>query len=372
MNPPADTWQEPPPALEYIPSETEAVEAQPEPPESKPLAALKRREANDPSELLRTGYLCRGAGLLICGPTGIGKSSLAMQAMILWALGRECVGIVPAKPLRSLLIQAENDDGDLAEMRDGVIAGLELPHTQSQTALASITVACEDARTGAAFTNFTLAPLLAKQQPDLVWVDPALSYIGGEANSQRDVGGFLRNLLNPLLHRFRCGGVIITHTNKPPVGREKPNWQAGDFAYLGTGSAEWANWARAILALRSIGSHDVFELRAGKRGARLGWQDENKQRCYVRHIAHAIKGIYWREATPDEIPQTGRPKKQIAGELFALLPEVGMATTEWQQLALDECGIPKTSFHRERQALEKAGRVFRSKASGKWQPVLKQ
>jgi hypothetical protein len=370
LSTPATTWQEPPPALEYIPTEAEAMEAQ-LPPESKPLAELKRRAANDPTELLRTGYLCRGGGLLLCGPTGIGKSSLAMQFMLLWALGRECVGITPVKPLKSLLIQAENDDGDLAEMRDGVITGLDLSPAQVQAALACITVACEDTRTGAAFTAFTLAPLLAKHHPDLVWIDPALAYLGGEANAQKDVGGFLRNLINPLLHRFECGAIIISHTNKPPTGKEHSKWTAGDFAYSGTGSAEWANWARAVLALRSIGSHDVFELRAGKRGARLGWQDEDGQRSYIRNLAHATKGICWREAAPDEIPQTGRPKKQNAGEMFALLPEGGLTPADWQKLARAECGISEATFHRERRALEKAGRVIRSKVSGMWQPVLK-
>ncbi len=346
-------------------------EAVPQPPESKPLAELKRREADDPTELLRTGYLCRGGGLLLCGPTGIGKSSLAMQAKLLWGLGRECFGITPVKPLTSLLIQAENDDGDLAEMRDGVIAGLDLTPAQVQAALANITVACEDTRTGAAFTNFTVAPLLEKHRPDLVWIDPALAYLGGEASAQRDVGGFLRNQINPLLHTFQCGGIIITHTNKPPTGREKPSWQAGDFAYSGTGSAEWANWARAVLALRSIGSHDVFELRAGKRGARLGWQDADGQRSYVRHLAHSERGICWREVASDEIPQTGRPKKECAGELLSLLPEGGLPATAWQKLAKSDCGISETSFHRERRALEKAGRIIRSKISGQWQPVLK-
>ena len=112
---------------------------------------------------------------------------------------------------------------------------------------------------------------LTKHQPDLLWIDPALAYLGGEVGSQREVGGFLRNMLNPLVHEFNCAVVVVHHTNKPPVGREKPDWNAGDFAYLGGGSAEWANWARAVLALRSLGSHSVFELRAGKRGARLGW-----------------------------------------------------------------------------------------------------
>lgn len=53
MSTAAETWQEPP-------TESEAAEGQPNPPESKPLADLKRREADDPTELLRIGYLCRG------------------------------------------------------------------------------------------------------------------------------------------------------------------------------------------------------------------------------------------------------------------------------------------------------------------------
>lgn len=355
------------------PPDCEPAGAQPEPPESKALADLKRRETNDPTELLRTGYLCQGGGLLLCGPTGIGKSSFGLQAMILWGLGRACFGIAPVKPLKSLLIQAENDDGDLAEMRDGVIAGLELPQTQTQTALASITVSCEDTRTGAAFASLTLAPLLEKHRPDLVWIDPALAYLGGEANAQRDVGRFLRNLINPLLHRFACGGIIITHTNKPPTGREKPNWTAGDFAYSGTGSAEWGNWARAVLALRSIGSHDVFELRAGKRGGRLGWRDASGQPAYVKYVAHAKAPgvICWQEVNADAIETGGRPKSYDPTEILALLPPEGLSTAKWVKLAKSECGISEATLHRERREFLKADRILKSKVNGKWQPIKK-
>ena len=40
------------------------------------LSELVRFRDNDPNELLRSRYLCRGGGLLLVGPTGIGKSSL--------------------------------------------------------------------------------------------------------------------------------------------------------------------------------------------------------------------------------------------------------------------------------------------------------
>jgi len=62
--------------------------------------------------------------MLVVGPTGIGKSTSTMQAALCWAVGREHFGVVPARPLRSLIIQSENDHGDLAEMRDGIFNGV--------------------------------------------------------------------------------------------------------------------------------------------------------------------------------------------------------------------------------------------------------
>ena len=273
-----------------------------------------RFHENDPNELLRYRYLCRGGGLLMVGPTGIGKSSLSMQFMLLWALGRATFGIQPARQLKSLLIQAENDDGDLPEMRDGVRSGLGLPEAEAFAAFQNIIVARVETQSGEIFFKETAAPLLREHRPDLLWIDPALAYLGGQANSQKDVGRFLRNWLNPLLHEFACGCVVVHHTNKPPSGQEKSNWQAGDFAYLGSGSAEWANWARAVLVMRSVGSHSVFELRAGKRGPRLNWrEDDGETRRYAQFIAHADKPgvICWREADPVEVPadEESRPER---------------------------------------------------------------
>lgn len=221
--------------------------------------------------------------MLFCGATGIGKSSFAMQAMILWGIGKPCFGIRPTRPLKSLLIQAENDDGDLAEFRDGICKGLNLSPDEIELARKNVIVVCEDSRTSGPFFIEVVEPLLKVHAPDLLWIDPALAYLGGETISQTDVGGFLRNRLNPLLHAYRCGGVVIHHSNKPAKGNGKADWQAGEFAYLGSGSAEWANWPRAILVLRSIGSQDVFELHAAKRGGRLGWKEaDGKTISYTR------------------------------------------------------------------------------------------
>jgi hypothetical protein len=93
-----------------------------------------------------------------------------MQCTILWALGRECFGITPARPLKSLLIQAENDDGDLAEMRDGVIAGLGVSAEGMKTACQNIFVVREDSRTSFDFVASVVHPLLAEHRPELLRV----------------------------------------------------------------------------------------------------------------------------------------------------------------------------------------------------------
>jgi hypothetical protein len=295
------------------------------PPEARELGTFKPFEFDDPAELLEHRFLCRGGGLLLVGPTGIGKSAFIMQCAVLWANGDPAFGIRPSMPLRILIIQAENDEGDLAEMRHGVLFSLNLSKQECDDACENVLITTENARTNFAFFQQTVAPLLAEHRPDLLIIDPALAYLGGDTNSQKDVGAFLRNQLNPLLTEYQCGCIVVHHTNKPPQGKEKSNWQAGDFAYLGSGSAEWANWARATLAIRSIGSNEVFELRAGKRGGRLGWKDEAGNKSYSKYIAHAKEQglIYWREADDSELPsgaEGGLPDESV---VLSLVPESG-------------------------------------------------
>jgi hypothetical protein len=339
--------------------------------EAVPIGDLQRQEAGDQGELILSRFLCRLCALLLCGPTGIGKSSLLIQLLLLFALGRPAFGLRPSRPLKSLLIQAENDDGDIAEMRDGILRGLHLTEAERVQAIAAVRVYREDTHTGPDFCRSVVRPLLKKHKPDLLAIDPALAYIGGQSKEQGDVTPFLRNGLNPLLREFDCGLIMAHHTNKPPTGREKSNWQAGDFAYLGAGSAEWANWPRAILALRSVGSHDVFELLAPKRGGRIGWKDADGNPAYQKFLAHSKEAgvICWTEATPEEVPVKGRPRSYDVAEMLALLPPEGLPAGEWQKLSKSDWGISEASFHRERRALEKAGRVIRSKLSGKWQPT---
>ncbi|MCX7009860.1 MAG: AAA family ATPase [Kiritimatiellaeota bacterium] len=184
------------------------------------LRDLKRPPANDATELIRHRFLCRGGSVLFPGPTGKGKSSAIMQIAINFAAGRPCFGLEPIGPLKILIVQAENDEGDMAEMRDGILEHIGLTAAEMDLASANIRIVHEDSKTGLQFADL-LDKLLAEYKPDLVFIDPAFSYLGGDASSQKEVTPFLRNMLNPVIHRHGVGLWLNHHTNKPAPAKEK-------------------------------------------------------------------------------------------------------------------------------------------------------
>jgi len=284
-----------------------------------------KKPINDPAELLKHRYLCKGGGLLLVGATGLGKSSLTMQLAIKWALGQSCFGLEPAKPIKSLIIQAENDEGDLGEMKDGVFNGVNLSEEDQARAADNIHIYSENEKVGIELFEQTITPLLNDVKPDLLWIDPALSYIGGDMNSQEAVGKFLRNQLNPVLTKHQCGGVVIHHTNKPIVFN--PSQPSFDPAYLGAGSAEWANWARAVLALRKTDVENLFELIAAKRGTRLKWKSaDGESLAFKRYIGYCKRPdtICWVEMAIADAEELKANNGKNAADVLKHVPAVGL------------------------------------------------
>lgn len=276
----------------------------------------------DKEVLLGNRFLCRGGGMLYVGPSGVGKSSSSMQQDICWAVGREAFGIQPARPLRILTIQAENDEGDLKEMAEGVLNGLALtPDDISLLQKNSRVVSCNWAVSDKFIVN-VLVPALNNFRPDIVRIDPFNAYLGGAPKDTEKVIQFLRSWINPVAGKFKVGVIINHHTPKTNY-RDTSNYKPGDWMYAGAGDSDMTNWARAILVIDHTKDSQVYRFIAAKRGTRLGWEDDGGSRTIEKYFIHANKrarqasrkdvdevtsgraevadGLYWLEATPEEI-----------------------------------------------------------------------
>ena len=140
--------------------------------------------------LLGRRWLCRKGAALFVGPSGIGKSSASCQMDILWGCGREAFGIKPARPLKILTIQAENDDGDLHEMSSGVLQGLALSDEELALVRQNVTYCREIGRTSMSFVSEVIRPLLEKYRPDILRIDPFQAYYGRDISSAEQVAAF--------------------------------------------------------------------------------------------------------------------------------------------------------------------------------------
>lgn len=308
-----------------------------------PLLDYLNRKPSPADTLLGNRFLCREGGMLFVGPSGIGKSSAAVQQDVCWSVGRAAFGIQPAAPLKILVIQAENDAGDLHEMVKGVMGTMRFRQAEMDQCRENLLVISEKARTAGKFVDEVLAPGLEHYGSDLVRIDPMLAYLGGDPSDPKVLSPFCRNMINPLLEEFSCGCIVNHHTPKT-TNRNTSDWKPSDWMYSGAGSADLTNWARAVLVIEPTASPHAFRFIAAKRGRRTGWEDEMGNTLYERVFCHSEGSIAWREATAEEaagIRKKGEANMPTDEELLAHVPITGTVAKDvllakWNKLGPGE------------------------------------
>lgn len=296
--------------------------------------------AEDDTILLgRFRYICRGGSLIIVGPSSVGKSSASLQMAACWALGRDWLGITCKRPLRSLIIQAEDDEGDIGEIRDSVVAGMQLSDADIAKVRERVTVIDERVHIGMALMP-QLKTLVKAHQPDLVWLNPLLRYAACDITKQAEWAQFF-SALSQVNEARSFAYVFIHHTNKPPATKDKPDRNWNEFMYNMTGSADIVNAVRAVMLFDPKKTEGQFLVRLAKRGKRAGVvkhveadpeEGEGSARTEIVTTIHAqhssrklqledgrtIPMIFWEpgeEGAESEgekpTPKRGRPKIEI-------------------------------------------------------------
>lgn len=303
--------------------------------------------SNDPDNMFGTRWLCRGGSLTLVGQTGVGKSSFIMQGSIQWALNQPFFGIIPAQRMKTLIVQSENDKGDLAEEFQGIIKGLSLEAEWGQVR-PMIRVVRECCRIGEAFIK-TLEARILHHKPDICWLDPLKAFAGGSISDQENMTAFLRAGLAPIMLRTGVIIAIVNHTPKPSKDPKKRNgFIGGDFSYSGFGSAEIPDFTRETLTLSEV-EDGIYQLRGGKRRERCGLHDPK----YLRR-ADPGQGIYWAETTFQTLSGS-----DLRGQYEDVLKEIHepLKCHDIIKLIRRVLGGSDSTAYRHRRAMARAGLI---------------
>ena len=292
----------------------------------KPLCDFKvpARDVDDPDCLFQNRWLNKGNCGLLISTSGIGKSAFIMQAAVHWGKGEAMLGICPTRPLKTLIVQAEDDEFDIVCFRNGTRIGLATELKCDSNAIAAaemnVFVATVSGQNSEALFALIRHAVLTYGF-DLVVVNPLHAFFDGNLNESQACSKFLRQGLDPILKAFetRCAALIVHHSGKPKES-------SGNVlsSYIGNGSAELTNYPRSILAIRPHKNFlGVFDLIGAKHGDRLGWRDSfgrltfTKTICYANRLPrYEDKGqvIYWVEPTQEELSRLSAHQNHTTGD----------------------------------------------------------
>ena len=248
---------------------------------------------NDPTTVLGNRWLCKGGSLCVIGQSGIGKSSFLMQMAVMLAIGRPFFGVAVKRPYKCIVMNAENDTGDLAEAFKGIVSSMSLTDEERTLMRKNIKFYRETVKVGLDFVK-QARRLIVHHKADFFFADPLLAFAGGDISNQAYSSQFLRNWIQPVLMETGVVWVFLHHTGKPKNSEVASAQTVSDLAYSGLGSSELVNWSREVAVLRRTDKiKPFFELVLTKRGKRAGILDKDGKPTAFLNLRHAEGRILW-------------------------------------------------------------------------------
>jgi len=248
------------------------------------MKTFERKE--DPNTVIGNRWLCKGGSLLLVSQSGVGKSSFAMQFLVSLCTNREFFGIKAKRPLRVVMLQAENDLGDVAEAYQDITGGMDLYPPDQRNLDENLFIYRDTNSVGYKFLE-SMRTLIELHRADVILVDPLLSFAGIEVADQKQMTDFLRHGVAKVLEDTGCILVAIHHTTKPKSANDKEGQTIADLAYSGAGASELVNYVREVgVLVRQPGEAPVFKFSLTKRRGRAGMKDfkgDFKGDIMVRH-----------------------------------------------------------------------------------------
>ena len=285
------------------------------------LADLKAYQPNQADYVAGRGFLRRGAGTLLGGYTGQGKSVLVEQIAVSVAAGLPILGCIRVPtPRRVMLLEAENDADTLKRDIESIVDHLGADRDMVQRNL----VIHHAFGISGPTLNAYLKQELEKSEADLLIIDPYQSFVGdAEMNSTASFLGWIP-WVEAVTRESRMALLLVAHFGKPSEARS--GWAPGQSVYMTTGTSAISNWARCSAELYPLKGEGRFRLRFGKNPERTGLIDE--------HTGATIRDLYLEHSPSKHRPYWIVSEDQSGNETETKAVKVIQARTanpEWTQ-----------------------------------------
>jgi|ERR1700722_6160585 len=305
--------------------ETEEAPAKPYEPKGNSPTGYSKKGITQDDILLGDGFLEREGAALLAGPSGIGKSSIAMQMGCCWACGKGAFHFEPPRNLRVVMMQHEDSQNDLVR-QSAIVDWLGLDKDLIEKNFWIETVR---GQIGAAAVKI-MHDLVIWWRADVLILNPLTAYHDGDISQNKDNVRFLYSELGKLLSDLRIALFAFHHKGKPPRGGSK-NGQEDvyhEIMYEVLGGSVLTNFFRGIICVSPIANSAVYKFTLAKRFEQSGWASTSQQYKWADDRTKRI----WVPASVVETENARKGSAKSLEDLYKLSPVLG--------------SIPKESFER--------------------------
>ena len=268
------------------------------------LADLRKFTPDPRTNIAGNRFLERGHLTLLTAELSSGKSTWVSQIAVHLATGTPLVGRIKVHGRQKvLLLAAESSEDTLKRDFESIAENLGV-----REGLEKWLGVCIPDDTTKVFTDLNL--LLKHFRPDVLIMDPYLSFtVGCDVNGIEDAGAW-RSEMTRLIREYDCALLLATHTKKPERRtRQYPEISecvGSNMTYKAFGSVTIPNWARIGMELTEITptsqGERQFVMNFSKALERTGLRDDSGrfvQYLQLKHSRNPDKPL-WSIADPSE------------------------------------------------------------------------
>jgi len=286
--------------------------------------------------LLGDGFLERGSACLLAGPSGIGKSSIALQSGCCWSCGAEAFNLSPPRPLRIVMIQNEDSHNDLVRMSE------VLRHLNVDPDLIEKNFWIENVRGKIGFEAVAvMGELIQQWKADLLLINPISAYHEGDISQNKDNVKFLYGDLGNLLRSNRIGILGFHHKVKPQKIAPKNQKDAiHEIMYDTLGGSVLTNFFRGIIIISPIGNSKVFKFTLAKRFEESRWMIPTQEFRWHEDKSKRL----WVSASVDEVTEATQTRGKTLQDLYKLVPVIGYVHRDQFWLKAQKEGFKRDEY----------------------------